>query len=324
MIASKTKLNAPFANTYLEIIRERWGSLLHIVHLCFGLATNILVGSMLILGGSATVNQLTGMPTLAAVFLTPISVAIYTLVGGLRATFLADYAHTTVLITLILMFSLFIYAVSEKIGSSQAMYDLLATATPVSGNAGGSYLTMRSLPGLSFGIINLCGNFATVFADQSYHQRGIASSPELATRGFILGGIAWFAVPMLTASSLGLAARALLGKDPAMAMLTASEISAGLPAPAAAAALMGKSGAAAMLVLLYLAVTSATSAQLIAVSSVLTYDVYRTYINPRATSTQLFRASHIFVAVWAIVMGLLGLIFYYAGISMGESLFLRS
>jgi Na+/proline symporter len=78
MMASKTKINAPFAHTYLQIIRERWGTTLHIVHLCFGLATNILVGSMLILGGSATVNQLTGMPTLAAVFLTPISVAVYT------------------------------------------------------------------------------------------------------------------------------------------------------------------------------------------------------------------------------------------------------
>lgn len=85
--------------------------------------------------------------------------------GGLRATFLADYAHTTVLIALILMFSLFIYAVSEKIGSPQAMFRLLETATPVVNNAGGSYLTMRSLSGFSFGIINVCGNFATVFGN---------------------------------------------------------------------------------------------------------------------------------------------------------------
>lgn len=163
-----------------------------------------------------------------------------------------------------------------------------------------------------------CGNFATVFADQSYHQRGIASNPATATKAFILGGIAWFAVPMLTASSLGLAARALYGKDPAMAMLSASEISAGLAAPAAAAALLGKSGAAAMLILLYLAVTSATSAQLIAVSSVVTYDIWKPYLNPNASQKQLFFVSHVSVAAWAIVMGILGLAFYYAGISMGE------
>jgi Na+/proline symporter len=210
-----------------------------------------------------------------------------------------------------------IYAVNDKIGSPQKMFELLADAAPVSGNAGGSYLTMRSLSGFSFGIINVCGNFATVFADQSYHQRGIASTPEYATRGFILGGLAWFAVPMGIASSLGLAARALYGKDPAMAMLTAAEISAGLPAPAAAAALLGKSGAAAMLVLLYLAVTSATSAQLIAVSSILTFDVWKVYIQPNASKDQLFNLSHVFVGVWALCMGILGLIFYYAGISMG-------
>lgn len=60
-----------------------------------------------------------------------------------------------------------------------------------------------------------------------------------------------------------------------MPNLTPAQVSAGLPAPSAAAALLGKPGAAVMLVLLFLAVTSATSAELIAVSSILTYDVYK-------------------------------------------------
>lgn len=177
---------------------------------------------------------------------------------------------------------------------------------------------MRDLPDISkFGLINIAGNFAAVFADQSFHQRGIASSPKVASRGFILGGIAWFAVPMVMASSMGLAARALYGKDPAMALLTDMEVSEGLAAPAAAAALMGKSGAAAMLILLYLAVTSATSAQLIAVSSILTFDIYKVYIKPSASSRETYWVSHLGVATWSIVLGLLGLIFNYTGLSMG-------
>jgi Na+/proline symporter len=60
-----------------------------------------------------------------------------------------------------------------------------------------------------------------------------------------------------------------------MRTLTPADVSAGLPASAAATALLGKAGAAIMLVLLFLAVTSATSAELIAVSSILTYDVYK-------------------------------------------------
>ncbi len=63
--------------------------------------------------------------------------------------------------------------------------------------------------------------------------------------------------------------------DPSMRVLTPADVSAGLPASAAAAALLGKAGATIILILLFLAVTSASSAELIAVSSILTYDVYK-------------------------------------------------
>ena len=86
-----------------------------------------------------------------------------------------------------------------------------------------------------------------------------------------------FAIPFMFSTTLGLAAVALRD-DPAMRVLLPKDVSAGLPAPSAAAALLGKSGAAAVLIVLFLAVTSATSAELIAVSSILTYDVYRVTI----------------------------------------------
>ena len=85
-LAAKLKLNAPNAHTWLEIIGARWGNLAHKVFLFFGqvlpiailnvllrfarLATNIIVSSMLLLGGSATVTDLTGMNTIA-VFSSP-------------------------------------------------------------------------------------------------------------------------------------------------------------------------------------------------------------------------------------------------------------
>jgi len=102
-----------------------------------------------------------------------------------------------------------------------------------------------------------------------------------------------------------------------MKILSDADVSAGLPAPAAAAALLGKGGAAAMLVLLFLAVTSATSAELIAVSSIMTYDVYKRYINPNATEKQILWVSHSMIAAYALFMGVAGTIFYYIGISMG-------
>ncbi|KAJ6480136.1 urea transporter [Mycena sanguinolenta] len=319
MIAAKLKMNAPYAHTWLEVVGARWGKTAHLVFMFFGFATNIIVSSMLVLGGSATVTDLTGMNTIAACFLIPLGVSIYVVVGGMRSTLLCDYTHTTVLFAIILVFVFTVYATSPKIGSPARMHELLtamASTAPVPGNAHGSYVTMRSKNGLIFGVINIIGNFATVFQDQAYFQRAIASRPSTTVKGYLLGGLAWFAIPFTFATTLGLAAVALRG-DPAMRVLTPADVSAGLPAAAAASALLGKSGAAALLVLLFLAVTSATSAELIAVSSLLTYDVYKKYLNPEATEAQIMRVSHLMVAFYALVIGLAGLIFFYIGVSMG-------
>lgn len=74
------------------------------------------------------------------------------------------------LFAIIFVFVFTVYVTGSKIGSFRAMHDLLASVSaenPVSGNAHGSYLTIRSKNGLIFGVINLIGNFATVFQDQA-------------------------------------------------------------------------------------------------------------------------------------------------------------
>ena len=76
------------------------------------------------------------------------------------------------------------------------MHELLTTAAnnkPVPGNAHGSYMTMRSKNGLIFGVINVVGNFATVFQDQAYWQRAIASKPASCVKAYLFGGLAWCA-----------------------------------------------------------------------------------------------------------------------------------
>lgn len=87
--------------------------------------------------------------------------------------------------------------------------------------------------------------------------------------------------------------------------------------PLAAAALMGQSGAVAMLILLFLAVTSACSAEQIAVSSLLTYDVYGAYINKNPTEKQKLRSSQICIVGYSIFMGAIATAFNYIGVSMG-------
>jgi Na+/proline symporter len=76
----------------------------------------------------------------------------------------------------------------------------------------------------------------------------------------------------------------------------------GFSAPATAIALMGKNGAVLMLLLLFMAITSATSGELIAVSSLWTFDVYKLYINPSASSSKLVFQSHCSIIAYSLIL----------------------
>ncbi|OIS98534.1 urea-proton symporter dur3 [Nicotiana attenuata] len=260
----------------------------HLVFLGFCFLTNIIVTAMLLLGGSAVVNALTGVNIYAASFLIPLGVIVYTLAGGIKATFLASYIHSVI-------------------------------------------------GGLVFGIINIVGNFGTVFVDNGYWVSAIAARPSSTHKGYLLGGLVWFAVPFSLATSLGLGALAL------DLPITASEASHGLVPPATAIALMGKGGSILLLtcslckcliknyawkMFCYLfnyktssvfirAVTSAGSSELIAVSSLCTYDIYRAYINPDASGKQILKVSRGVVLGFGCFMGILAVVLNKAGVSLG-------
>lgn len=316
-------MNAPRCHTFLEIILYRYGKLAHCVFLFFSLVTNILVGSQLLLGGSAVLTALTGMNVYAAIFLIPLGVVLYVITGGLRATFLCDYSHTIVVMIIILYFMFQIYAQGDLIGSPARMYELLERAAeqrPVAGNKDGSYLTLKSNSALIFGIIQLCSGSGTVFLDQAYWQRAIASRPSTAVRAYILGGLAWFAIPFGFATTMGLAAVALTDSPsfPTYPEVpTRSQISSGLASAFSASAVLGSGGAAALLITLFMAVTSCASAELIAVSSVLTFDVYKTYIKPDASPKTLIFVSHVNVAIFGLVMSIFAVIWSAIGIDLG-------
>ena len=50
--------------------------------------TNTIVTAMLVLGGAVVINMLTGVNLTLAAFLIPVGIIVYTIFGGLKATFL--------------------------------------------------------------------------------------------------------------------------------------------------------------------------------------------------------------------------------------------
>ena len=313
IIAIELKRKAPMTHTFPEMIYVRFGKHSHKVFLFFALMTNTIVTAMLVLGGAAVINSLTGVNITLAAFLIPVGIILYTIFGGLKATFFAEYLNASFIFVVVLLFVTVIYFATPEIGGISGMYEKLTHASllkPVEGNALGSYLTLASIGALIFGIINIVGNFGTVFVDQSYWQRAIASRPKATTGGFILGGLSWFAIPFTLATTLGLAAIAT------GVTLTENEIGLGLVAPTTATNLMGDFGAILILTIIFTAVTAAGSSQLVSVSSLVTYDIFRTYLKPSSSGRQLMRVSRFTILGFGMGMGLLASILFHSGFSL--------
>jgi hypothetical protein len=83
--------------------------------------------------------------------------------------------------------------------------------------------------------------------------------------------------------------------------------------PYAALAIWGTSGAVAVLLMIFMAVTSAMSSEMMATATMFTHDVYQAYFNPRATSDQLLRCSRIACVVFAIVVASVAVALNHAG-----------
>ena len=313
ILALELKRKAPMTHTFPEMIYVRFGKNSHKVFLFFALMTNTIVTAMLVLGGAAVINSLTGVNITLAAFLIPVGIILYTVFGGLKATFFAEYLNAALIFAVVLIFVTVIYFATPEIGGISGMYEKLTQASilnPVEGNAFGTYLTLASLGALIFGIINIVGNFGTIFVDQSYWQRAIASRPKSATGGFILGGLAWFAIPFTLATTLGLAAIAT------GVTLTENEIGLGLVAPTAASYLMGDLGAILLLTIIFTAVTAAGSSQLVSVSSLVTYDIFRTYLKPSSSGRELIRISRFSILGFGIGMGMLASLLFHTGFSL--------
>jgi len=353
ILAIDVKIRAPNAHTFLEMIYVRWGACAHLTFMFFGFSANLIVSAMLLLGGCAVFNAVAGIPIAVSSFLIPLLTLFYTLIGGLKATFLASYFHTALIFIILILMVTTVYGIEidctdttvqcNSLGSAGLVWERLLflvnmpvrqtdfmnitladgtlelrrgfhqgpiLATP-DGNRQGSYLTIMSRPGLQFGIINIIGNFGTVFVDQSYWQSAIAAKPAAAHKGYILGGMVWFTIPFALATSLGLAGNALnVG-------ITAGDAGNGLVPPAAAIAMLGPAGGILIIIQLTMAILSTGSAECIAVSSLIAYDVYRCYINKAATGKQILCVSRVMIGVWALIMALSSIVLNAMNIGLG-------
>jgi urea-proton symporter len=122
--------------------------------------------------------------------------------------------------------------------------------------------------------------------------------------------LCWFSIPFSLATSLGLASTALF------LPINSSEAGAGLVPPAVAYELLGTAGAVLILIMLFMAIVSTGSAESIAVSSLVAYDVYREYINPQATGEQILFVSRVVIVCFGLFMGCCAIVLQELGLNL--------
>ena len=102
-----------------------------------------------------------------------------------------------------------------------------------------------------------------------------------------------------------------------MLPINADEAGSGLVPPAVATELLGDVGAILVLIMLFMAIVSTGSAESIAVSSLVAYDIYRHYMNPEATGEQILMVSRIVIVVFGLFMGVFSIVLYEIGLNLG-------
>ncbi|CCH44664.1 putative urea active transporter 3 [Wickerhamomyces ciferrii] len=325
LLGIEAKKKIPAGHTSLEIVQLRYGRTGHILYTILCLINNIVSASSMILGAAGAISALcNGLHIVASTLLIPFGVLLYTAVGGLKSTFLTDYVHSLILL-IIMTYILTASIQSEHIGGISGLYDKLVTKENagelryIEGNYKGSFLTGKSQGALFFGLIHSIGDMGLTVMDSSFWQKSFSADVKASVPGYLIAGGLIYANVWALGMVIGLG-NVVLEDSPIFPTypnkMTAFEVNSGFGLIYTIKALLGNGALGGLLLVLYLSVTSTFSAQLISVSSIISFDIYRTYIKPNANNKQLINVSHLGVVFFGFFAAGFSIMLHYAGVDM--------
>ncbi|CAD0082232.1 unnamed protein product [Aureobasidium vineae] len=162
--------------------------------------------------------------------------------------------------------------------------------------------------------------------DTAFWQKSFASEVESVVPAYDLVSVVILAVPWCTGTIIGLAGRAI-EKTPIWFdypnLLTETQVNSGLVMPFVLRSLLGQGATTGLLVLIFMAITSTVSSSVIAVSSIISLDFYRSYINPEASDRKVLKVSHFGVVGHGCFMAGFAIMLQYAGATNNWSTYFR-
>lgn len=179
-----------------------------------------------------------------------------------------------------------------------------------------------------FGLVLKFGNLALVLMDTAFWQKSFASEVRSTVPAYNLVSIVILAIPWCTGTIIGLSARAIENTPVWFNYpntLTVTQVNSGLVMPYVLKSLLGDGATMGLLVLIFMAITSTVSSSMIAVSSIISLDFFRTYVNPHASDGKILKVSHWGVVFHGFFMAGFAIMLEYAGATnnVGLSLILH-
>jgi len=278
-LASRIKQLMPNGRTSGDFIRLRYGRLAWWV---FMLITAIYTLGFLMtqaMGAGLLLQALSGFDYHVGMVVVIGVATVYTLFGGMRAVIGTDFIQSLLIMVLLAVVAVLAF---RQFPMPEVHASLLARHP--------DRLDLLLPAGLLIAWNSALFSMGEGFHNNIWWSRVFASRRSVVMTSFVLGGIAWMSVPMVT-GSIGLVA---LARE-----LPLEQVN--MVFPVMAADLLGAGGAALVFVVVFASLTSTLDSLLASTADLLAEDVYFRLLRPQASDLQLKQAARLMVVGLAVI-----------------------
>ena len=228
------------------------------------------------MGAGLVLQAVSGIPYQVGMVVVIAVCTIYVLMGGMKAIIGTDFIQALLIMILLIPLAILAYA---KFGL-RSVYEGLMLSAP-------DRLNLLLPAGLFYAWNTCLFSIGEIFHSNVWWARAYSFRPEINSRAFVISGLAWMTVPIVT-GSLALVALAQKFTIPQVNMVF----------PIVAGQLLGATGGILVLIIVFASLASTIDSILGATADLIVRDVYQVMIRPAATDDEMRRASR-----W-IVLGL--------------------
>jgi urea-proton symporter len=291
-LASRIRDVFPRGYTLPQYIASRFDAKTHLVYLFSFLALQVCSLGVQLIAGAALLNAMSGAPYFIGVIVLAVMFTSYSLIDGLKSSIRTDLIQ--MLIIVVGMAVLVPLAVVNGGG--------LETVKAGLGGFSGKYGNLFDAHvAYTFGITVTIGLMSGPVGDQQHWQRAFAFQKGKEFKGYLLGALIFALVP-LTMSLLGFIAAGNHGAAPAV---LAGQVPAQQVGPEVIRNLLPAWGLIAFMLMILSGLASTGDSALCAGGSLLAVDIYRRYVNPKASDDRVLVITRL--AVLGIALGAVGI-----------------